>query len=66
MSDNMYRAIQVNENRFDINEVRTNSVLKLRYTKNKANKICEMLNEHRSGFNGWTPSFFAETLKEKK
>lgn len=54
-----YKMIKTEENFFDVKEMDTNTIIKLDKSESEVKTICRKLNLG-SGFNGWTPSFFAE------
>lgn len=58
-----YKVIE-NEGKFDILEKETSMVIELRTYQTRAKELCRKMNLG-SGFNGWTPSFFAISYPQK-
>lgn len=56
--------LKKNEQKFDIVEKDTNTVIKLKYNEPLARETCRKLNLG-SGFNGNTPQFFANFSKNR-
>ena len=56
-----YKVIENNLN-YDIIETSTDTVIKVNYIEKTARECCRKLNLG-GGFNGWTPSFFANSTR---
>lgn len=54
----MSYAVKQKENSFDIYEKNSDVLIELNFDEKRAKDLCRKLNLG-SGFNGWTPLFFA-------
>lgn len=61
----MSYAVKQKDYNFDIYEKDSDVVIKLSLEEKKAKDLCRKLNLG-SGFNGWTPLFFAEKYQMKE
>lgn len=55
----MSYAVKENTNQYDVYENTSNVLIELKTNEMHARELCRKLNLG-SGFNGWTPQFFAE------